>query len=103
MIIDRPPLVQAPTLATKVDKARLEASIARVEGSVQHLAGATKSDIGRLDGSIAGVEAFVQQLAARTKSDIAQLAASTRADLRGLMITVAGILFAALRYVGHPP
>ena len=119
MVIDRLPLVQALTQAG-LERAGAE-QVATALGDAIESSVASKADVGRVDASIARVDASiarvdasVQQMGAVLRAEMAQLGATMRAEmstlenrllirLGGLMITVAGILFTALRFVGHPP
>ena len=111
------------TIATKSDIAEVQADIARLEVStksdIARLEVSTKSDIAEVQSDIAEVQADIARLEVSTKSDIARLEVSTKADIAdlkadmfralwiqgaalvGLQLTIAGLLFAALKLFSH--
>ena len=110
------------TIATKSDIAEVQSDIAGVQSNIAgvqsdiaRLEVSTKSDIAEVQSDIAGVQSDIARLEVSTKSDIARLEVSTKAgiaDLKadmfralwiqgaalvGLQLTIAGLLFAALK------
>ena len=103
------------TIATKSDIAGVQSNIAGVQSDIARLEVSTKSDIAEVQSDIAGVQSDIARLEVSTKSDIARLEVSTKAgiaDLKadmfralwiqgaalvGLQLTIAGLLFAALK------
>ena len=108
------------TIATKSDIAGVQSNIAGVQSNIAGVQSArlevsTKSDIAEVQSDIAGVQSDIARLEVSTKADIARLEVSTKAgiaDLKadmfralwiqgaalvGLQLTIAGLLFAALK------
>ena len=111
------------TVATKTDIAEVKADIAKLEGFTKTDIAEVKADIAKLEGftktDIAEVKADIDKLAVATKADIDKLAVATKAEIAnlkaemfralwiqgaalvGLQLTIAGLLFAALKMFSH--
>jgi hypothetical protein len=107
------------TVATKTDIAEVKADIAKLEGFTKAEIAEVKADIAKLAKLAVATKADIDKLAVATKADIDKLAVATKAEIAnlkaemfralwiqgaalvGLQLTIAGLLFAALKMFSH--